>query len=299
MAGCSYSSQIPEAEEKLLTGITATGDLGEKPTISFHTPMTVEDGAHLVLQEGDGEKVQAGDRVCVNVIVYNAEDGSAALDTWDLGQLDCSLVVGDKTDNTRYDIIKGQKLNSTIAFGVQDSSSSSSSSSSSDSSSTASEETKSYIWVITLISKSQDLTKASGEVVTDIPDDLPIITLLDENGTPSIDMNGFNGTDELIVQPLIKGAGEEVSSTDTVVVNYTGWLLDGSQFDSSWTRGSTFDASLAGGVIQGWTQGLSGQTVGSQVLLIIPPDLAYGDSEAGSIPAGSTLIFVVDILAKY
>ena len=51
------------------------------------------------------------------------------------------------------------------------------------------------------------------------------------------------------------------------------------------------------GVIPGWTQGLAGQTVGSQVLLVIPPDLGYGDQASGSIPANSTLVFVVDILA--
>lgn len=53
-------------------------------------------------------------------------------------------------------------------------------------------------------------------------------------------------------------------------------------------------------MIEGWSQGLAGQTVGSQVLLIVPSDLGYGDSGSGdTIPGGATLVFVVDILATY
>ena len=54
-----------------------------------------------------------------------------------------------------------------------------------------------------------------------------------------------------------------------------------------------------GGVIQGWDQGLVGQKIGSRVLLVIPSELAYGEEERDNIPANSTLIFVVDILAAY
>ena len=56
-------------------------------------------------------------------------------------------------------------------------------------------------------------------------------------------------------------------------------------------------ALQSGSIIDGWIKGLVGQTVGSQVLLVIPPDLAYGATEQGTIPANSTLVFVVDILA--
>ena len=68
-------------------------------------------------------------------------------------------------------------------------------------------------------------------------------------------------------------------------MNYTGWLWDGTQFDSSWDRGEPATFALTG-VIAGWTQGLVGQTVGSQVLLVIPPDLGYGDQASETIPAG-------------
>lgn len=64
-------------------------------------------------------------------------------------------------------------------------------------------------------------------------------------------------------------------------------------------RNSTFDVNMQGGVIEGWLEGLKGQKVGSEVLLVVPPSLGYGDQAQGEIPANSTLVFVVDILAKY
>ena len=89
-----------------------------------------------------------------------------------------------------------------------------------------------------------------------------------------------------------------VKDTQTVVANYTGWLLDGTQFDSSWDRGEASSFSLDS-VIAGWKQGLAGHTVGSQVLLVVPPSLGYKDQKQDKIPANSTLVFVVDILAAY
>lgn len=87
-------------------------------------------------------------------------------------------------------------------------------------------------------------------------------------------------------------------------VKYTGWLTDGTQFDSSWDREApkdvlTFQAG-AGRVIPGWDQGVVGQKVGSRVLLVVPSEMGYGSEGQGeAIPGDSTLIFVVDILAAY
>ena len=152
--------------------------------------------------------------------------------------------------------------------------------------------------VMTLKSQSTDLTKAEGTKVKDIPSDLPKVTNA-ADGKPSIDMNGYKDSDKLVVQPLIEGDGEKLDSNSYAVVKYTGWLLDGKQFDSSWDRNSTFDVNMQGGVIEGWLEGLKGQKVGSEVLLVVPPSLGYGDQAQGEIPANSTLVFVVDILAKY
>ena len=97
---------------------------------------------------------------------------------------------------------------------------------------------------------------------------------------------------------IVVGTGTAASQGDTVVVHYTGWLLDGTKFDSSVDRGQPFDFVLGQGrVIKGWEEGVGSMNVGGKRELIIPPDLAYGDRGAGGlIPAGATLKFEVELL---
>jgi peptidylprolyl isomerase len=103
----------------------------------------------------------------------------------------------------------------------------------------------------------------------------------------------------LTTSDLIAGSGAVASPGDTVTVNYVGALYaNGKVFDSSWARGQTFTTALTdAAVIRGWVQGIAGMRVGGRRELIIPPALAYKDVAQGPIPAGSTLIFIVDLLA--
>ncbi len=97
---------------------------------------------------------------------------------------------------------------------------------------------------------------------------------------------------------LTVGDGTAASQGDTAVVHYTGWLLDGTKFDSSVDRGTPFEFPIgAGRVIRGWDEGVGSMNVGGKRELIIPPDLAYGDRGAGGvIPPGATLKFEVELL---
>ena len=277
---------------KQMAGVSATGTLGKEPKISFHTPMSVENNTYSILQKGNGETVKDGDRVCSQGIALNAKDGSELMNTWTKNTPDCTLVINKKsTSAAYYNLLKGQKLNTTIAFGINDQTEEGTSSS--------------YVMALTLVSREKALTKAEGTKVSDIPADLPKVTLA-SNGEPSLNLNGYKAGSSLVAQTLIKGAGKKVTAKSTVSANYTGWLVDKSgklkQFDSSWTNGTAASFSLDGQVITGWTKGLTDQTVGSQVLLVIPPSEGYGtedqkDSEGNvTIPANSTLYFVVDIL---
>lgn len=285
------SSTSSSTKMDQIAGVTATGELGKKPTITFKTPMTVQNNTYAVVQNGDGETIEKGDRVCAQGIALNAKDGSELMSSWEKNTPDCSIQLSDSNlkQIAPYTKMVGLKLNSTIVFGINDSNSAGTS----------------YILAYTLVSRSKDLTKATGDVVTDVPANLPKVTRA-KDGKPSIDMNGQGSVDSLVVQTLVKGKGKELTESNTAVVKYTGWLTDGTQFDSSWDKNTTLDADLFSDstngqhqVITGWQEGLRGQTVGSQVLLIIPPDKAYGDTAQGSIPAKSTLVFVIDILGAY
>jgi len=103
---------------------------------------------------------------------------------------------------------------------------------------------------------------------------------------------------ELKIEDVKKGDGAEATKGKTVVVHYTGWLTDGTKFDSSLDRQQPFEFPLgAGMVIAGWDEGVEGMKVGGKRRLIIPPDKGYGDQGAGGvIPPGATLVFDVELL---
>ena len=93
------------------------------------------------------------------------------------------------------------------------------------------------------------------------------------------------------------GSGDSPEPGQTVVVHYTGWLEDGTKFDSSLDRGQPFSFPIgAGRVIRGWDEGVATMQLCGQRRLIIPPDLAYGARGQGPIPSNATLIFDVELL---
>ena len=103
---------------------------------------------------------------------------------------------------------------------------------------------------------------------------------------------------ELIIEDLVVGQGVEAKEGNVITVNYTGWLENETQFDSSLSPGrDPLIITLgAGQVIQGWDDGIPGMKVGGKRRLTIPPHLGYGNQAVGAIPANSTLIFEIDLL---
>ena len=102
----------------------------------------------------------------------------------------------------------------------------------------------------------------------------------------------------LQIEDIKIGEGSEVKKFDIVTVNYTGTLADGTKFDASLNPGRTpFRFTVgAGQVIKGWDEGLMGMKVGGKRKLTIPPELGYGSTKNGPIPANSTLILDIDLL---
>ncbi|MFD0277325.1 FKBP-type peptidyl-prolyl cis-trans isomerase [Kitasatospora sp. NPDC127111] len=117
---------------------------------------------------------------------------------------------------------------------------------------------------------------------------------------PEIDFPIGDPPAELKIRDIEVGTGEEAKPGQVVEVHYVGVTFStGEEFDASWNRGSSFKFPLgAGRVIKGWDQGVVGMKVGGRRELTIPAHLAYGNqSPTPAIPAGSTLIFVVDLLS--
>ena len=101
------------------------------------------------------------------------------------------------------------------------------------------------------------------------------------------------------LESITSGAGPSPKHGDKVTVHYTGWLTDGTKFDSSVDRGEPFSFVLGvGQVIQGWDQSVARMRVGDKTRLTIPSDLAYGEQGyPGAIPPNATLIFEVELLS--
>ena len=110
---------------------------------------------------------------------------------------------------------------------------------------------------------------------------------------------GHTSSTGLIVYELKTGEGAEaIAKTSKVSVHYTGWLVDGTKFDSSVDRKQPFQFSLGGGVIAGWLEGVAGMKVGGKRKLVIPANLGYGDRGAGAvIPPKAVLVFDVELLS--
>jgi peptidylprolyl isomerase len=125
----------------------------------------------------------------------------------------------------------------------------------------------------------------------------PIGTL--DTTPPAPSANAVTTASGLVYEDLQVGDGATVKSGDTVSVHYTGWLEDGTKFDSSIDRGQPSEFAIGvGQVIPGWDEGLQGMKVNGTRLLVIPPELAYGASgRPPTIPANATLTFEVQLVS--
>jgi peptidylprolyl isomerase len=264
-----------------LDDVKVTGEFGEKPSVSFKAAFVGKEESFKVVLKGDGPVVTEGQRVTLDYVAYSGADGSELDSTF--GQAPQAVTASRTTLTAALaDALIGQTIGSRVMV--------------------AGDQTQSQpaAWVIFVfdIKSAETLpTEASGTPQTPQPG-FPTVTV--ENGVPKIAKPSGDPSSTLGVEVLIKGNGPAVASGQTVTMQYTGIIwASGEEFDSSW-GGDPIDFPIGTGqVIPGFDEGLIGQTVGSRVVLVIPPDKGYGT--AGNAQAGisgtDTLVFVVDILA--
>jgi peptidylprolyl isomerase len=277
----------PTAEDiAALAAVVSEGSIGTAPTLTFDQPFSITAPVARLDVEGTGDVITEENTLAVNYVAISGDDGSVLYSTWDDGATQ-DIPIGDESLlQVLRDVLVDQRVGVRILFATP-----------ATEATDSSDAQPAAIYGLEVVSARTVPTRAEGEAV-EPPAGLPVVTLADD-GEPSIEIPA-DATEptELVAQTLIKGSGAVVESGQTITVQYTGWLWDGTAFDSSWGSGSTLQTAIgSGSVIEGWDQGLVGQTVGSQVLLVVPSDLGYGaDGSGDTIPPDSTLIFVVDIL---
>lgn len=151
------------------------------------------------------------------------------------------------------------------------------------------------LMVLEVLSVKTPLSKANGVLNQNIDPTLPKV-IQSESGEPSIEFpNGKLSSYEKRRQIVKIGTGEQIKDTSTVILKYTGFFADGKKFTTSWNQERGVNIPFDN-MLKGWQIALKGVRVGSQVMMILPPELAYGVEGNDKVPKNSTVIFVVDVL---
>ena len=247
-----------------------TGEAGREPSIGFVAPLAITRPGSQLVWAGSGPRLVDGGPVLLNYRLEKATDGSVVQETYSSVPKPFTMTP-ETLSQDLYDALSGEAVGARVLLLVP---------ATSDTSSFAS------VMVVDVLP-----TRAAGEAVPP-REGLPAVTHASD-GEPTIAAPQGAPPSALVVQALIKAAGAQVEKGATVTVQYVGvrWS-DGSVYDSSWAQGQPKSFDLGAGVQPRLEDGLVEQTVGSQVMLVVPP------STGGAVGAeNDTLVLVVDILA--
>lgn len=256
--------------------ISVEGEQGEPATATFEAPLTIASAERTVLVEGDGDAIADGDLVQYGVTIYDAATGEqATAEGYDPALLPVQVSLGSGADQFFGCATIGSRLVMALP---------------------ETENSSAAVWVLDVLGTSP--AAAWGEEQEPV-DGFPTVEL-DEDGTPNIEVPETDPPAETEVAVLKKGDGAVVESGDSVTIQFrgarwsTGELFDGGD---TWASGTPYSAATTG-FVTGFATAMEGQTVGSQVLVVITPADGYGEGEINEDDlVGETLVFVIDILA--
>lgn len=302
LVGCAAGDADPDATDdptsnarecaasgELSDAVKVSGEFGTLPTVDFDAPLAPEATQRTVVTEGDGDPAAYGAVATVDYSFYNATSGEV-IESTNYAEGQQAIFVLDETQllpgllKTVECTPIGSRVVGVVpaadAFGDQGLA---------DFDIAAGD---SLLFVVDVVDA---VTRASGEP-QDAPDGFPTVEL-DDKGAPTVTIpDGYELPTTSASATLIAGDGAEVQSADQVYIQYYGLDAEtGDVFDQTWD--GTPYGGPASGFIEGFTNALVGQKVGSQFIVVIPPGEAYGEAGTEHELAGKTLIFVVDVLA--
>jgi peptidylprolyl isomerase len=280
-----------------IEGLEVSGEFGSAPEVTVDEPLDLEESESEVLSEGDGNPVVEGKQALLHLYVANGTNGEKALSTYDQGvpqafqmseaQLFKSVVDATVGENvgTRLVVVAPPK----DAFGAQGN----------EQFNLSGEDDVVFVVDVMSVEPTEVLEGPEGADATGLPEDLPTVEEQDGQVTGI----GFENTpnrppNELEVVTLVEGDGPEVREGSLVTFDYLGQVYGSDEvFDQSYDAEPRPFPVGVGGLIPAWDEGLVGATRGSRIMIIAPPDMAYGEQGSPpTIPGNSTLVFVVDVL---
>ena len=292
VAGCTPAPTEPEASPSPTTtadlcsalvasgaasdAVTVDGDAGTESTASFETPLEIDELQSTQLDQGSGDALEAGDLVQFALSAFDATSGEkigAQGYNADLPpqQISPESVLGQVVGCAK----PGSRFVATFPASPE-------------------QGTAAQVYIVDVLGTVP--TAAWGEPQEPV-EGMPTVEL-DDDGSPTVTLPDGDIPTEFEKATLKKGDGAVVQPGDSVLVQYHGVSWNsGEVFDESW-GGQPFTFTVGSGVVQGFSDAVTGETVGSQVIAVLPPAVAYGEGDINeSDLTGQTLVFVVDILA--
>jgi len=291
----SSSSSSSSSSVGASSAVTATGSFGKAPTVSIPKAKPGSNLEVKTLIQGSGSTLTKADAMAANFVLYFWSGSSSSLKA-NTYTSNPTVIGGTMLPGLETALI-GKKVGSRVLAVIPpaDGYGTSGNSQLGITGSTT------LVFVIDVLKSYSDTASSSGTQVSNGGGDLPTVSAK-AGSAPTLTFSSTKPPSGLVAKTLIKGSGSKVVKGEYVIAQYTGYIWrTKAVFGSSWSSGSPFGFVIGASpeqVIPGWDKGLEGQTVGSRVMLSIPPADGYGsagNSDAG-IKGTDSLVFVVDII---
>lgn len=272
VVACGPSEEPPAVTESPAPSIEITGTGGVPPTLTYPTPLVLDESVTEVAWEGDGDELAEGDAVLLQIYSEDGTDASVVRN--DFTSVPAAyLLTPEAIGSELVSVLLGHRVGSRIMYAAQ-------------------QDGSPLVTSIDILP-----TRAQGEL-REPEAGLPAVTRADD-GTPTVAIpQGAPAPVTPVVQQLIRGTGNQVATGDQAVIQFVAvkWST-GEVFDTTWGAGKLPQTVTLGAdqLIEGFEDGLVDLPAGSEVMLVVPPGLGFGPS--GNELSAETLVYVVDILA--
>jgi len=280
-----------------IEGLEVSGEFGTAPEVKIEEPLKLEETQSEVLREGDGNPVVEGEQALLHLYVANGTNGEKALATYDQGVPAAFQMSEAQLFKSVVDATVGQNVGSRVvvaatpedAFGPEGA----------PQFKLSGKDDVVFVVDVMSVQPTEVLEGPEGERASDLPADLPTVEEKDGQVTGiSFDKAPKQPPKDLQIYTLVEGEGPPARDDSLVTFDYLGQVYGSDEvFDQSYDAEPRPFPVGVGGLIKAWDEGLVGARRGSRIMIIAPPEMAYGEQGSPpTIPGNATLTFVVDIL---